>query len=215
LKNADMNDRYKYPKTLHLPWSPGLQNDDRVMPIEDVILNFSKKEIIITEKLDGENTTMYRDHIHARSVYSGDHPSRSWVKALHGQIKNDIPDGWRICGENCFAHHSIFYKNLETYFYVFGIFDDRNQCLSVDDALDWCNLLGLKFVPIWYRGAWNLDLVKNWQIDLDTQEGYVVRNVEPYQYDDFQRNVAKYVRNGHIQTDRHWMSKPVVKNLLK
>lgn len=86
-----MENRYKYPKTLHLPWSPGLQNDDRMMSFEDVIQNFTGNNVVISEKLDGENTSMYRDGIHARSVYSGDHPSRSWVKALHGQIKHDIP----------------------------------------------------------------------------------------------------------------------------
>jgi len=207
--------RYKYGKTLHFPWSLGLQNDDREMPLSDVIENFTGKEIILTEKLDGENTSMYKDHIHARSVYSGDHPSRSWVKSLHGQIKNDIPEDWRIVGENCFAHHSIFYDKLETYFYVFAIYNQDNLCLSVDDTTEWCNLFGLKFVPVWYRGQFDLEMIKGWQIDLNTQEGYVVRNTTSYHYNDFQKNVAKYVRKGHVQTDQHWMSKPVVKNLIK
>ncbi len=119
------NSMFKYPKTLHLPHSPGLQNDDRLMPLIDVLENFNGKEIILTEKLDGENTSMYIDRIHARSLDSGHHPSRSWVKSLHGQIKEMIPNGWRIVGENCYAHHSIFYDNLETYFYVFAIFDEN------------------------------------------------------------------------------------------
>lgn len=206
---------YKQQKTLHFPWSPGLQNDDRLMPLSDVLENFTGKEIVLTEKLDGENTSMYRHKSHARSLDSGHHPSRSWAKALHGQIKEEIPEGWRIVGENCYAHHSIFYENLETYFYVFAIFDENNVCLSIDETLIWCRLLELTHVPILYRGMWDLELVKGWQIDLDTQEGYVVRNAASYRYDDFQKNVAKYVRKGHIQTDQHWMSKPVVKNLLK
>ena len=169
----------------------------------------------MTEKLDGENTSMYRDRIHARSLDSGHHPSRSWVKALHGEIKGNIPEGWRIVGENCYAHHSIFYEGLDTYFYVFAIFDENNICLSVDDTLVWCELLGLTFVPIWYRGIFDLKTIQGWQIDLNTQEGYVVRNTASYHYSQFQQNVAKYVRKGHIQTDQHWMSKPVVKNLIK
>lgn len=209
-----MNTWFKYPKTLHFPWSPGLQNDDKEMPLPDVLTNFTGEEIIMTEKLDGENTSMYRDHIHARSVYSGDHPSRSWVKALHGRIKSDIPEDWRVVGENCFAHHSIFYEGLETYFYVFGIYDNNNVCLSVDDTLEWCQLLSLTFVPILYRGQFDLELIKNWQVDLNTQEGYVVRKTKSFHYNDFQKNVAKWVRKGHVQTDQHWMSKPVVKNKL-
>jgi hypothetical protein len=85
-------------------------------------------------------------------------------------------------------------------------------CLSVDDTLEWCQLLGLTFVPILYRGQFDLELIKNWQIDLDTQEGYVVRKTNAFHYNDFQKNVAKYVRKGHVQTDAHWLSKPVVKN---
>lgn len=46
-----MDDRVKYPKTMHLPWSPGLQNDDRVIANLDA---FRGHEVVVTEKLDGE-----------------------------------------------------------------------------------------------------------------------------------------------------------------
>lgn len=212
-----MENYFKYPKTLHFPWSPGLQNDDRMMPMEDVLANFSGKEVVVTEKLDGENTSLYRDHIHARSVYSGDHPSRSWVKALHGQIKNNIPENWRICGENVFAHHSIFYSNLETYFYVFGIYNENNICLSWNETVEWCNLLDLIHVPVIFEGIFELPKMMNLHniLDLEKNEGACTRNSNSFHYNDFQKNVAKYVRKGHVQTDQHWMSKPVVKNLLK
>lgn len=213
-----MNTRYKYKKTLHLPWSPGLQNDDRMMPWTDVEENFSGNIVVVSEKLDGENTSLYSDHIHARSVYSGDHPSRSWVKALHGRIKNDIPEGWRICGENVYAHHSIFYENLETYFYVFGIYNERNECLSWKETCEWCALLGLNTVPVLWNDIFQLDVIQHYfplTLDFDRVEGFVVRNKNSFHYNNFQKNVAKYVRKGHVQTDRHWMSKPVVKNLLK
>lgn len=210
-------ERIKYPKTLHFPWSPGLQNDDRLMPLEDVVSNFSGNEVVITEKLDGENTSMYRNVIHARSLDSSDHPSRSWVKALHGQIRHEIPEGWRICGENVFAYHSIFYRHLETYFFVFSIWNEKNEALSWDETEDYCNLFGLQTVPVLFRGEFNLKAVQNFgnSLDLNTQEGYVVRNTRSFEYSDFQKNIAKYVRHNHIQTDQHWMSKPVVKNLLK
>lgn len=209
---------FKYPKTLHFPWSPGLQNDDRMMPMEDVLSNFSGHDVVISEKLDGENTSLYRDHIHARSVYSGDHPSRSWVKALHGRIKNDIPEGWRICGENVFAHHSLFYNDLETYFYVFGIYNEENICLSWKETCEWCSLLDLHTVPVLWNDPFQLDIVQNQlplTLDFTEVEGFVMRNTNSFRYLDFQKNVAKFVRKGHVQTDQHWMSKPVVKNLLK
>lgn len=208
----------KYPKTLHLPWSPGLQNDDRMMSLEDVIKNFEGQEIVISEKLDGENTSCYHDGIHARSVYAGNHPSRSWVKALHGQIKNEIPPDWRICGENMFAHHSVFYDNLETYFYVFSIWNEKNERLHWDEIEEYCTLLDLKTVPILWRGIFNLEIVKEYfpkVMDFEKQEGFVIQNVNPFHYLDFQKNVVKFVRKGHVQTDSHWMSKPIVKNKLK
>lgn len=206
--------RHKYPKTLHFPWSPGLQNDDRMMSIDAVIANFEGNEVVMTEKLDGENTSMYQNGIHARSLDSAHHLSRSWVKQLHGSIKDEIPEGWRICGENMFAYHSIFYRNLKTYFYVFNIWDENNVCLSIDDTIEWCNLLNLEYVPILYRGHWNADLIQSWDLDFVVQEGYVVRNTHSFNYKNFQQNVAKYVRRGHVQTDEHWMNRPVVKNLL-
>ena len=212
-----MDEWFKYPKTLHLPWSPGLQNDDRMMPELDVYTNFVGMNIVVTEKLDGENTTMYSDHMHARSVYSGDHPSRSWVKALHGQIKHEIPRGWRICGENVYALHSIAYHDLPTYFFVFSIWDENNNCLSWNETVEYCQILGLTNVPVIFSGPFDFDTIRaiHNKLDLDAQEGFVMRNSDGFHYSNFQKNVAKYVRKGHVQTDEHWMSKPVVKNLLK
>ena len=77
---------------------------------------------------------MYSDRIHARSLETDFHESRTWVRALWGNIKHEIQDGWRICGENMFAEHSIHYNNLETYFYVFSIWNETNDCLSWDET---------------------------------------------------------------------------------
>ena len=71
-----MNSYIKYPSTPHLPFSQGLQRDDtRIQSLN----SFEGREIVVTEKLDGENTSMYADHIHARSIDSRHHPSRDWV----------------------------------------------------------------------------------------------------------------------------------------
>jgi len=87
----------KYPKIWHFPWSPGLQNDDRLLKSID---HFIGKEVVVSVKLDGENTTIYNDHIHARSLDSGFHKSRTWVNKLQGQIGYKLKDNERICGEN-------------------------------------------------------------------------------------------------------------------
>lgn len=113
----------KYPRTNHVPWSPGMNDDDRM---HENMNHFSGKVVVVTEKMDGENTTMYSDYIHARSIDGRNHPSRNWVKNYWSTISQDIPEHWRICGENLYAEHSISYDNLETYFYGFSIWNEKN-----------------------------------------------------------------------------------------
>jgi len=57
---------YKYPKTLHLPWSPGISKRDKILKDTNDFIN---KNIVLTEKMDGENTTIDSKHYHARSLY--------------------------------------------------------------------------------------------------------------------------------------------------
>jgi hypothetical protein len=179
---------------------------------------FVGKTVVVTEKLDGENTTMYWDHIHARSLDSKHHPSRTVVKQLHGQIAHQIPQGWRLCGENMYAKHSIFYDALPSYFLLFSVWNDKNECLSWGETLEWAELLGVSAVPMLYIGNWDEDRVKACWTGVShfgpEQEGYVVRIVDGFGYDDFSKNVAKYVRRGHVQTDQFWMTQPVVPNEL-
>lgn len=204
----------KYPRTPHLPWSPSPTSDDKVLKNTN---HFLGKEVVVTEKLDGENTTLYTDHIHARSIGSQHHPSRTWVKQMHGTICSDIPVGLRICGENLYAKHSIHYSDLPSYFLVFGIYDN-NTCVSWDDTKEWCSLLGLHTVPELYRGIWDEKLIKSlWKgvsVFGGEGEGYVVRVVDAFPYEEFWNNVAKHVRKGHVITSDHWMQEAVVKNLL-
>jgi hypothetical protein len=137
--------RFKYPRTWHLPWSPGATSDDVTL---DSVACFSDRRVIVTEKMDGENTTLYRDHLHARSLDSAHHPSRNWVKAMHGEIAHLIPDKWRVCGENLYARHSLGYDELPSYFLLFSIWSEANICLSWDDTIEWAELLGLSTAPV-------------------------------------------------------------------
>jgi hypothetical protein len=203
--------KVKYPRTYHLPFSQGGTSDDK--RLSDVS-HFVGKEIVMTEKRDGENSTISRDYTHARSLDSVDHPSRHWLKGFWSTISYDIPEDWRICGENLYAEHSLGYDNLKTYFEVFSIWNEKNECLSWDDTDDWCKLLGLTLVPVLYRGIFDENFLKNYKINTKIQEGYVIRLASGFQYEDFETSVAKWVRDGHISTDEHWMDKPVIPNKL-
>lgn len=206
---------YKYPRTYHVNWSPGTTSDDKI--IHD-LSPFKRKIMIATLKMDGENTNLYPDHIHARSIDSKDHESRSWIKGLWGSIKHEIPEGWRICGENLYAKHSVPYSDLETYFMVFSIWNEKNECLSWDETKLMCEMLKLKTVPEFRdEFLFNEVIMKGLSdaVDPNTQEGLVFRNVDSFHYDDFSSNVCKWVRKNHITTDEHWMFQKVVPNKLK
>lgn len=204
--------RVKYPRTYHLPWSPGVGKDDRVL---ESLSSFEDQRVIVTVKMDGENTTMYSDHIHARSVTSGSHPTRSWVKSLHGKIKGDIPEDWRVCGENLFAKHSIEYDNLPSYFQMFSIWNERNVCLSWDETKEYAQLLGLDMVPVLYDGLWDINKVKGVLTSTfqgNECEGYVVRVADAFTYGEFRSKVGKYVRVNHNQCHGGWMRAEVIQN---
>lgn len=202
----------KYPRTYHVNWSPGTTIDDKIHQDIDF---FNDKEIVITEKMDGENTTMMNDCIHSRSLDSADHPSRHWVKGLWGKIKYDIPDNWKICGENLFATHSIHYTNLSSYFMVFSIWDENDICLSWDDTVTFANFLNLETVPVLWRGIYNKEFIENFKINTDIQEGFVIRIVDSFPFSDFDKSVAKWVRKGHVTSDDHWMFKKITPNELR
>ncbi|MER7725492.1 RNA ligase family protein [Streptomyces sp. NPDC096323] len=203
--------RTHYPRTPHLPWSPGATSDD--VRLSD-LAGLTGCEVVVTEKLDGENTTLYADGLHARSLDSAHHPSRGWVKALQGRIGPRIPAGWRICGENMFARHSIPYEDLASYFYGFSVWDG-DVCLDWDRTVDFLRDLGIPAPPVLWRGVFDARAEKALRAmrpDTDRQEGYVVRPAEAFPAAAFTRRVAKWVRPGHVTTDTHWMHAEVVAN---
>ncbi len=209
-----MDDRrlVKYPSTPHLPKSRSRTSDDSCLTST---AQFSGREVVVTEKLDGENATLYAHHYHARSLDSRHHPSRDWIKSFWAARRYSIPDDLRVCGENLYARHSIAYDALQSYFYGFSVWDQtRNACLSWDQTLDWFGRLDIVAVPTLYRGPYSDAVVASLVAELDTthQEGLVVRVADGFAFDDFGVSVAKWVRPRHVQTETHWMHSQVVPN---
>jgi len=135
-----------------------------------------------------------------------------WAQRAH-----DIPEGWRVCGENMFATHSIHYRNLPSYFLGFSVWNEKNASLSWDEALEWFELLDVKHVPVLYDGIWDESKIKSLWSDADWElnEGYVIRTAEQISYKDFKTKVGKFVRKHHVQTVKHWMhGQPIVPNEL-
>ncbi|MGE7695473.1 RNA ligase family protein [Lysinibacillus sp. NPDC094177] len=211
-----MTNLMKYPRSFHLPWSRGYTHDDKVAIN---VNHFIGKEVVVTEKLDGEGTTLYQNYMHARSLNSGDHPSRHWVKTFHATFAFQIPEGWRLCGENVYAKHSIYYNELTSYFYLFSIWNEKNICLSWDETVDYAAELGIETVPVLYRGIFDEEKIKKTFTGKSLlggeQEGYVIRNASAFHYDDFRFNLGKFVRQNHVRTSEHWLNEEVIPNQLK
>lgn len=219
---------------MNFPWSQSNSSDDVWWKDDSP---FKGKEVVITEKMDGECTTVYPDgHVHARSVDTDRHPSRTWVKQLAARFAYEIPQGWRVCGENVYAYHSIFYTELPSYLLVYGMYDENNMCIAWNDVEEFCQILGLSTVPVLYKGVWDAKIVRDLWTGKGTYptfettalqpkfpddftpceaEGYVVRLADAFHYDQFRQCCAKFVRADHVKTDQHWMDRPPIPNLLK
>jgi hypothetical protein len=201
--------RVKYPRTRHLPWSPGATSDDL---FSDSLQSFHGRRVVVTEKMDGENSSLYQDGLHARSIDGRHHPSRNWVKAMHGRMAHLIPKDWRVCGENLYALHSIGYSNLPSYFLMFSIWNQDNSCLGWDETVAWSKRLGLTHVPVLFDGPFDASLLQSIAPDTTTSEGYVVRLADQFSFSQFSESVAKWVRSNHVQSEKHWMHKAIVAN---
>ncbi|HEV7962430.1 MAG TPA: RNA ligase family protein [Actinoplanes sp.] len=192
----------KYPRTFHLPDSPGASSDDRIQSD----LSWLDGELVVTEKLDGGNLTFTRDAMYARSVDSGTQPWDRPAKALWAMTAYRIPDGWRVCGESMWARRSIAYTDLPGVFIVFGIWDETDTLLGWDDTVEWARRLELPTVPVLYRGASLSEARAAWPArrDPETSEGFVVRAAGRIPTADFPTRLVKWVRSDHVRTTAAW-----------
>lgn len=198
------NDKYKHPKTFHFEFSLSVQSDDK---IHKDLSNFTGKRIIVSEKMDGECTSMYPNYYHARSIDSAHNFTRDWCKKLQSYLSKDIPEGWRFVGENVAYYHSINYQDLISYFYLFNIWNEKNFCLSHDETIEFANILDLATPAVFYDGIFDIDALKEIAKNLDTNkhEGFVVRIADSFHHSEYSKSTGKFVRAGHVQSGEHWL----------
>ncbi len=136
----------KYCRSLHSHLSLWTTSDDRFMPKWYVKAFSEMNKLIITEKLDWQNSCFNKEGVFARS-----HTSKSmnpWDKPLWEKwelIKNDLHD-IEIFWENMYGVHSIEYWKLESYFYVFAI-RKWDTWLSWEDTKWYASLFDFPIVP--------------------------------------------------------------------
>ena len=143
---VQMDESTKYSRTLHFPISKGTTSDDRILS-PGYLLPISKMNLIATEKLDGQNDCLKKDGVFARShTAPSAHP---WDKPLWDRwnlIKNDLKD-LEIFGENMYGIHSIGYKKLESFYYVFAV-REKGVWLSWEEVKFYAGMLDFPTVPV-------------------------------------------------------------------
>lgn len=130
-----MNNLIKYPSTIHLETS-GIQKNDS----EDVVPFFKLKGkyIVIEEKIDGGNAGISFDSdanllLQSRGHYLTGHDLKhfdlfkTWAKSIENHLFDMLTDRYIMYGEWMYALHSIYYDNLDHYFYEFDIWDKVNK----------------------------------------------------------------------------------------
>lgn len=207
----------KYPRTYHVPFSPGATKDDK--KLKDGWFEYYRgKQIILTEKLDGENSCLCQKGVFARSHATETRSPWSinlWGNdGLYWKVKGVIDDDLYIFGENLYGEHSIHYNKLKDYFHIFACYNEtRDKWWSWDDVRFVSKVMEVPTVPVLWRGiAETEDQIEEIIYQVmnmpsaygDTKEGVVMRLVDGFSGDDFPNYVCKYVRANHVQTDEHW-----------
>ena len=223
----------KYPRTYHFPFSPGATSDDKKAPA-DYWKPWYDKYLVITEKLDGENSCITRDANFARTHSTPASDLWNYNLWMPGgrldSLRQKIGKNEFVFGENMYAVHSIEYTKLTSDFYVFGageMTDDGLKFYSWSDVELMANILDLPTVPVLRK---NFKFAREYaqtesQIEFEAKrlesyvlpnyysgpselgpvkEGIVVRVMDSFMKDDFSKSVLKYVRKDHVQTDVHW-----------
>ena len=131
---------------MHAQISLGTTSDDRFMP-NGYVKAFSQfPNLILTEKLDGQNNCLTKYGVFARSHAAPselpwDQPLKNRWKLLHNDLGN-----LEIFGENMYGIHSIAYSKLESFFYVFAI-RENGTWLSWEEVKFYAAMLDFPTVP--------------------------------------------------------------------
>lgn len=195
----------KFPRIPHLPFSPGASPDDLRLKNAKSLLGLP---VVLTEKMDGANVALTREHVYARSHSS---PARGPVfdelKAYHATVRHLIPAGLTVFAEWCLAVHSIEYEGDRfPRLFVLAVRDDeKHEWFDWEYTFLWAGRLGASPVPKMRLDVFAESDALRRAVEQAAKgpsawrggppEGVVVRPVSGLLGDFlFGRHVAKYVR---------------------
>lgn len=226
-------DSPKYIRTFHFPWSPGATNDDKIATSVEGLIGVP---IVITEKVDGSNTSLEADGCFARThAGAPTHASFDMLKVLHATVKYKIPQNMQLFGEWCYALHSIPYSELPGYFLLFSVAEYPNSksgkihspsrvWLSWEWVEKWAEEIGVPTVPVLFKGTVSSEkelqeLVESFMNQPSAcggiREGVVARVAHTFKELESSTSIMKCVRANHVQTSDHWKDQEIIRNKVK
>src|SRR5580698_5681573 len=219
-------DTPKYNRTFHFPFSPGASSDDKIATSMEKLIG---APIVLTEKVDGSNTSLEAGGCYARTHASAPtHKSFDLLKAFHATIKQEIGSNTQLFGEWCYAKHSIEYTELPGYFLLFNVRYlnytlDLADWASWEEVEMWAQDIGVPTVPVLFKGQVSSEkelqeLVQSFMIQPSAcggiREGVVARIAATFNELEFSTSVQKCVRANHVQTSEHWKDQEIIRNKL-
>lgn len=201
--------KFKYPSTPHLRNSQSVSSDDSLVSNAGLSRLQSGAELVVTEKMDGGNVSLYRDDFHARSLDARSQPWDARSKAEWAAIRNLIPADVRLSGESLSARRSVAYDDLPGATLIFGAWCSE-FALPWSEVEDLASALNLPTVPVLYRGTDFREACSAWSNSgrtEETSEGFVVRLASGFHRTEFACSLAKWVRANHVRTTADWRSR--------
>jgi hypothetical protein len=155
---TSQGDFVKYPKTPHLFGSTGT-TDDAHLSARQSMEFLANESLLIEEKIDGTNVGIHfsdegklilqcRGHL----ITEGMHPQydlfKQWAAAKQYTFAEQLQNRFILFGEWVYARHTIHYRKLPHYFFVFDIYDKHEQVfLSHERRSDMLSTTAIPTVP--------------------------------------------------------------------
>ena len=204
----------KYPRPPHSPWIPANPHN---RPAADMT-RFLRREIVITEKLDGSHTLLRQGQACPRSTDSAAAvPWLAMARKHHAWKTVPLPN-LQLYGEDIHGVHAIEYDQVpeNATFYLFAV-REGDKWLSWDAVAALALNLDMLTVPVLHRGT--PETLRELHREAEAlmlrpsaigneKEGIVIRIAGSFPASEFDRSVCKMVRPGHVPPDAgHWSSR--------
>jgi hypothetical protein len=183
------------------------------------------QRVIGTVKMDGSQSSLYRDFLHGRTPDFKSNPTWTWLQNFHSSFSHWIDEGYRVNVENLWGAVTtdIQYRHLTSKAQAFMVWNRENECLSWDETVEYLAVLsefirdvksergprkglpkypaGLPHPPVVYDDVYNEERIKKLMnmthYNGDEMEGVVIRVARKFQCREFASCVGKMVRANH------------------